>query len=210
MRNIRIKRLIAIGCTGLILASSLAGNAVAQAGRSEVVRTSVEKVHEFGSPNLIPQAGALLARKPGGVFSQISTSALPAGEVVTLWWVIFNSPSHCATTTCGPTDLDNPLVLGSLQYGGGAIVGPSGRADFSGFLGLNDNTGFYVLPQFPNMPNPAPGLLSSKDAVVHLVIRKHGPASSDPETLRAQLYTFTGGCSVPNACANVQAAAFVP
>ncbi len=190
----------------------LAGVSAATAqGHSGMVRAEIGRVHVFGSTAVVPQAGAWLGKKDEGVFGQISTSGLPAGEVVTFWWVFFNNGSQCAVPGCSPSDLNNPLVNGSLQYGGGAIVGANRRADFSGFFHLNDNTGFYLLPQFPNMPNPAPGLINTKDAVIHLVIRKHGPASSDPAILEQQLNTFPGGCSVsPTACANIQAAAFVP
>lgn len=178
---------------------------------AQEVRTTVEKVHFFGSPAIVPQAGAWIGKKPDGVFGHISSSNLPAGEVVTFWWVFFNNSSNCSVAGCQPSDLNNPAVNASLQYGGGAIVGASRRADFSGFLALGDNTGYYLLPMFPNMPNPAPGLTNTKEAVIHIVLRKHGPASSDPAVLEQQLTTFTGGCSVsPTACANLQAAAFVP
>lgn len=211
MRKTIFGRLTTIGFCAAYLTLVFGMNAVAQSGGSGNVRTSIAKVVTFGGTTVIPQAGASLSKNNEGVFAEISTSGIPAGEVVTLWWVFFNDASHCASPGCAPPDLNNPNVNGSLQYGGGAIVGTNGRADFGGFLELNDNTGFYLLPQFPNMPNPAPGLVNTKEAVIHLVIRKHGPASTDPATLEQQLTTFTGGCSVvPNPCANIQAAVFIP
>lgn len=195
-----------------LLVFLLAGaSAAAAQGHSGMVRADIGKVHVFGSTTVVPQAGAWLGRKDTGVFGQISTSGLPVGEVVTFWWAIFNNSSQCATPGCAPPDLNNPAVNGSLQYGGGAIVGPNRRVDFSGFLDVGDNTGYYLLPQFPNMPNPAPGLANTKDAAIHIVLRKHGPASSDPAVLEQQLTTFPGGCSVSaTACANLQAAPFLP
>lgn len=205
------KYLVTIGCLVAFLTLAVGHQAFAQSGGSGNVRTSIMKVHVFGSSAVINQAGASLSKNNEAVFANISTSGLPVGEVVTLWWVFFNNPSQCVTPGCSPPDLNNPSVNGSLQYGGGAIVGAGGRADFSGYFGLGDNTGFYLLPQFPNMPNPAPGLINTKEAAIHLVIRKHGPASTDPATLAQQLTTFPGGCSVvPNPCANIQAALFVP
>ena len=204
-------RLTTIGICAGFLTLVIGVNAAAQSGGSGKVRTSIAKVVTFGGNIVIPQAGASLSKNNEGVFAEISTSSMAPGEVATLWWVLFNNSSQCATPGCSPPDLNNPSVNGSLQFGGGAIVGANGRADFGGFLELNDNTGFYLLPQFPNMPNPAPGLVNTKDAEIHLVIRKHGPASADPGTLEQQLTTFTGGCSVvPNPCANIQAAVFKP
>ena len=40
-------------------------------------------------------------------------------------------------------------------------------------------------------------------AEIHLVIRAHGPALGDPETLATQLTRLNGGCP-PNACADIQ------
>jgi hypothetical protein len=151
-------------------------------------------------------------RNNDGVYWNISTSSLTPGEVVTLWVAFFNNPQYCNQFVpgCDPSDLNNLLVQGSLQWAGGAIVGANGRADFSGYLGLNDNTGYFILPGFNNQPNPAPGLINPRGADVHLVIRRHGQASSDPATLQAQLNSFTGGCSVAGACANIQASIHEP
>jgi hypothetical protein len=167
------------------------------------VKTQIAPVYAFGSTVIIPQAGASLSRSNEGVFGTISTSHITPGNVVTLWWAIFNNPRACAGATCAPSDLNNPAVYGSLQYGGGYLVGINGRADFGGYLGVGDNTGFHFLPMFPNMPNPAPGLVDPKGAEIHLVIRDHGPASSDPGTLQQQLTTFGTGT-------NIQAAIFKP
>ena len=178
---------------------------------SETVKTSIEKVKTFSGSAVIPYAGASLSRDKAGVFSTIYTSGLTPGTVVTFWWAIFNNARACATPSCAPPDLNNPDVKGSLQYGGGLVVGAEGRVDFGGYLEFGDNTGFYLLPQFPLMPNPAPGVVNTKGAVIHLVIRTHGAASPDPFILNQQLTTFPGGCSVtPNPCANIQAAQFVP
>jgi hypothetical protein len=197
-------------CTVLLTMAS-AASAIAQSGTSGNVKTGIVKVKTFAGTGIIPQAGASLSRNNEGVFAAIYTSSLTPNTVVTLWWVFFNNPKACAGTPCTPPDLNNPDVNGSLQYGGGKIVGTEGTADFGGYLEVGDNTGFYFLPQFPNMPNPAPGLVNPKTAEVHLVIRTHGPASADPVILQQQLTTFPGGCSVvPNPCANIQAAQFLP
>ena len=171
------------------------------------MKTSIAKVKTFDGLAVIPYAGASLSRNNEAAFATISTSGLTPETVVTLWWAIFNEPSNCATANCAPSDLNNPAVNGSLQFGGGQVVGLNGRADFGGYLAVGDNTGFHLLPQFPLMPNPAPGLVNPKGATIHLVIRTHGPASADPAILNQQLTSFGGGCSV-NPCSNIQAALF--
>jgi len=195
-------------CSVALLTLALAGNVSSQSGESGNVKTSIAKVKTFDGSAVIPYAGASLSRNNEAAFATISTSQLTPGTVVTLWWAIFNEPSNCATPNCAPSDLNNPAVNGSLQFGGGQVVGANGRADFGGYLAVGDNTGFHLLPQFPLMPNPAPGLVNPKGATIHLVIRTHGPASLDPTILSQQLSSFGGGCSV-NPCANIQAALFV-
>lgn len=206
-----MKRLIFSRISGysFLVLLMVAAQGAAQNTESTNVRTSITKVVQFSDHSVtIPYAGASLLRNNEGVFGTISTSGLAAGHVVTLWWAIFNEPRVCAGAVCAPPDLNSPRVNGSLQFGGGEIVGPNGRADFSGYLGVGDNTGFYRLPMFPNMPDPAPGIVDTKGAEIHLVIRDHGPASSDPDILQQQLNSFPGGCTVSNPCANVQAAIF--
>ena len=211
MKKSIIDRLTILGCCIAFLTTSFATHTAAQRGTSGDVKTSIAKIKTFDGSAVIPYAGASLSRNNEGMFSTISTSGLTPGTVVSLWWVIFNFPQNCVTPSCSPSDLNNPNVYGSLQYGGGAIVGAGGRADFGGFLEVDDNSGFYLLPQFPNMPNPAPGLANRRGATIHLVIRTHGLASSESEVLNQQLTRFDGGCSVvPNPCANIQAAQFIP
>jgi hypothetical protein len=196
----------------LVMTVLFVSTATAQRDVSGNVKTSVRKVTNFAGTAVIPAAGSTVSRNNEGAYWSISTSSLPLGEVVTLWVAIFNNPSSCDQTVpgCTPADLNNPLVNGSLQYAGGSVVAVNGRADFSGYLAVGDNTGYYLLPMFPTMPNPAPGLVNPKGAEIHLVMRKHGPASVDPTILQAQLSGFTGGCDVPGACANIQASIHEP
>jgi hypothetical protein len=212
MKNLILRRLVFFGGCAAVLVAAFSGGLNAQDGKSGNVKTTITKVEKFVGTDVIPAAGASLSRNNDGMFATISTSGLTPGHVVTLWWAVFNNPEYCAVPGCGPADLNNPAVNGSAQYGGGAIVGAGGRADFSGYLEEGDNTGFEILPPFPNMPNPSPGIVNAKTAVVHLVVRTHGAASADPAILQQQLTKFGGGCavSVPSPCANVQKAVFLP
>ncbi len=200
------RRTLWLGCLIMVVAVD---QGLAQKVDSANVKTSMTKVVLFSNQSItVPYAGGSLFRNNESVFGTISTSGISPGHVVTLWWAIFNDPSFCAGAVCAPPDLNNPLVNGSLQLGGGEVVGISGRVNFSGYLAVGDNTGFYRLPMFPNMPDPAPGVVNPKGAEIHLVIRDHGPASSDPTILAQQLTSFPGGCTMSNPCANIQAAIF--
>jgi hypothetical protein len=203
--DMKLNRLTIIGCFIALLAPALATHSAAQSGESGDLKTNMVEVRTFDGLSVIPTAGASLSRNNDGAFMTFHTSGLTPGNVVTLWWAFFNNPKNCATQGCSPADLANPLVNASLQYGGGRIVGIDGSVSFGGFLAVGDNTGFEIRP---GMPNPAPGLVRPNKATIHLVVRSHGPASTDPTVLSQQLTSFGGGCSTANPCSNIQAAVF--
>lgn len=215
VRRNKMKRIVVSRLTFLtyvaFLTLALTTHATAQSGESKNVKTEIGKVFQLGTTTVIPQAGASLSRNNEGVLGTISTSGLTPGHVVTMWWAIFNNPEYCATPVCAASDFNNPLVNASLQFGGGTIADAGGRANFIGYLAVGDNTGFYLNPAFPNMPNPAPGIFDAKKATIHLSIRTHGAASADPMILAQQLSSFPGGCavSVPSPCATIQGAPFL-
>lgn len=211
MKRRALTRITFLGFCAAFLTLALATQAIAQSGESGNVKTEIAPVHPFGSSAVVPQAGASLSRNNEGALGTISTSGLTPGHVVTMWWAIFNNPEFCATPGCTPSDFNNPLVNGSLQFGGGTIADAGGRADFMGYLAVGDNTGFYLNPAFPNMPNPAPGIVDAKKATIHLAIRTHGAPSADPMIFAQQLSSFQGGCAVsmPSPCATIQVALFL-
>ena len=205
------RRILNILCCIGVLTLALAGTVSSQSNDSGNVKTTISQVHSISSSTVVSAAGASLSRNNDGVFATISSSGLTPGHVVTFWWAIYNNPEFCANTACAPPDLNNPAVNGTLQYGGGTIADPGGRVNFSGYLAVGDNTGFYLNPAFPNMPNPSPGIVSAKKAQIHLALRSHGLPNADPAILQQQLTSFPGGCSVAvPACATVQFSPFFP
>ena len=209
-RMYRTRLTVTFGVATLLMLA-LTGSVSSQSGGSGNSKTTIAPVHPFGSSAVIPAAGASLSRNNDGVLGTISTSGLTPGHVITLWWAIFNNPEFCATQPCATSDFNNPAVNGSLQFGGGTIADAGGRANFTGFLAIGDNTGFYLNPMFPNLPNPAPGIVDTKKAQIHLAIRSHGFPNADPTIFQQQLTSFPGGCSVAMPpCATVQAAVFFP
>ena len=218
MKKSILNRLAILCCCIAFLTTAFAAHTAAQLlpprtpqnTVNDDVKTEIVSVHVLGSATVIPQAGASLSRNKEGALAAISTSGLTPGHVTTLWWVIFNNPEFCATPVCATSDFNNPLVNSSLQLGGGTIADAGGRVSFMSYLAVGENTGFYLNPMFPNMPNPASGIVSTKKAQIHLAIRTHGAPNPDPVIFNQQLTSFPGGCSVAvPPCATVQAAVFL-
>jgi len=142
-----------------------------------------------------------LVRTEAGVSFTYQTSSLPAGQVVTVWIVVFNNPENCATRPCqAPADVDNPAVHADFLYGGGHLIGGSGRGNFGGHLQVGDASGSGLA----ELGGPAVGLLNPFTAEVILALHSHGPAASG-QVLKAQLSSFLGGCQTflgPNGIAD--------
>ena len=210
MKNTNLNQLSIIVCCVALLTLALVSHTLAQSTKSGNLKTDIVSVHPIGSSAVVSQAGASLARNNDAVMGTISTSGLTPGHVITFWWAIYNNPEYCVNPSCAPSDLNNPAVNGSLQFGGGTFADAGGRASFMGYLAKGDNTGFYLNPAFPNMPNPSPGIVDTKKVQIHLAIRSHGMPNADTVILQQQLTSFTGGCSVAvPPCATIQAALFL-
>ena len=132
-----------------------------------------------------------LVRSDNGVSFSYHTPSLPPGQVVTVWIVVFNNPENCATRPCtAPADV-NAAVQGDFLYGGGHVIGGSGRGNFGGHLPVGDPSGSGLIELgFPEM---AVGLLNPLTAEIQLALHSHGPARSG-QVLKAQLSSFLGGC----------------
>ncbi len=105
-----------------------------------------------------------------------------------MWWVIFNNPEFCVGG-CGEDDFSNAAVNASVFFADGEVIGSNGLGNFSAQVGIGQ------LPS-PNQVELGNGLFNPLTAEVWNVVRDHGPASSDPALLNAQLTTFNGGCTL--------------
>jgi hypothetical protein len=180
---------ILVGVIGL-----LAGSTVFAAGAA---RDTVDVI-DFTSGVSIDSGVAVsnLVRTGHGVSMTIRTNMLDPGTY-TNWFVIFNNPGACASFPCTGPDLALPAVNGSVLFATGNVVGESGNGGFAAHLSEGDTTGALF----------GPGLLDSRAAEVHLVVRYHGPVI--PALMPAQINSFGGGCFV-FACVDVQAAVHLP
>lgn len=108
---------------------------------------------------------ASLVRTDDGISMTFQTSGLPAGEPVTIWWIILNGSGG--------------VVSG--QFAAGHIVGNDGVASFAGHLAEGDTSGCFH-PLFP-----CDGLSNARMQTVVLLARIHGP--KDPGQIPLQIHT---------------------
>lgn len=179
-----------LGVIGLIGGAALALHVTAEAARSrqnaEHVTTSA--VYWFWDSTTIAGSSTLV-RTEGGISFTYKTSELPRGQVITVWVVVFNNPENCATNPCTPADVSNPDVNADFLYGGGHIIGGSGRGNFGGHLRVGDTAGSGLA----EVGGTAVGLLNPMTAEIHLALHSHGPAVPG-QVLKEQLTSFLGGC----------------
>jgi len=187
MRTVRWA--VALAATTVVLAVP------AQAGAAT---STTRAVFEFPSASTttltqVPGASSTVVRTGSGVTMTLRTSELPAGDAITVWWIVFNTPSACTSghfgLHCGPGDLSRPETGASVLYAAGHVIGGDGIGDFGGHLALGDTSGALF----------GPGLTNSAGADIHLVVHDHGLA--DPALMPDQIHSF-GVCNP--SCTDVQ------
>lgn len=125
---------------------------------------------------------AWLMRTADGVRGRVMSQVSTAGDPYTLWVIVFNNPTACATSPCGETDLGNPEVGGSVFSGTGAISAPNltakqkGRRVGRGVVNLDFEVPAHALPNglFKLFGEDA-GLHENNGygAEIHLIVDKH-------------------------------------
>ena len=127
---------------------------------------------------------ASLVRRDNGISMTFRTTRLPAGEPITIWWIILEK--------CDQSDRNWAEGMPcSAQFASGRLVGKNGTATFSGQLALGSRAGCFA-PKFP-----CQGLKDPATATVLLLARTHG--SKIPGKLRAQLTTSEAVSKDPKA-----------
>lgn len=175
--------------------------------------TSMAPVVTFADPDGDPVGRSWLERDDDEVEVRVRTSGLEPGNVVTLWWVVFNDRAAC-DGPCDDGDLTDPDVKVDILYADGRIVRGNGRVTLRAELEENDITGSV---NEGLLGLPPVGLLDAEDAEIHVVVRDHGPRI--PGLIRLMRTTFGGGCAGvppelggggPNVCADLQFAVHQP
>lgn len=151
----------------------------------------------------VPGGSSNLIRSDNGISGQLTTSELPAGQAMTLWFIVFNNPLECVggPYNCGPADLGASRAgKGDFLLASGNVVGASGNASFGSHVNAGDVSGSGLaeigcVPGYPNCGGPV-GLLADKvdSALIILAVHSHGPALTGPD-LVSQISTYLGGCT---------------
>jgi hypothetical protein len=163
--------------------------------RSRESSNSFSSLHMFPptATNAIANSSSVLIRNRNGVWYYITTIGLVPNGPYTNWWVIFNHPEFCSAPECGAKDFPqnggDPNVQASVLWATGRVADANGHATFSANLTADGAVpGFVIF---------GPGLLNPR-AEIHIIVRSHGAASTDPKVLEAQLTTPKGGCTTAN------------
>jgi len=114
---------------------------------------------------------ATLMRNDNGIGMTFHTTGLPAGDAVTIWWIIIDPSGNVV----------------SAQFAAGHVIGNDGVGNFAGYLGEGDTSGCFAtwFPCLGLSTDPAQG--DSRTANVLLLARVHGPA--EPGRIPTQIHT---------------------
>ena len=176
---------------GLTLAM-LATIAVLPAAAGEPDHRSTEYIYWWWDGATVI-GSSTLTRTPNGISANYRTSGLPAGQAMTLWFIVFNNPDGCNNDPCAaPEDVFNPDADADFLLAAGHVTGNGPTATFSGYLPVGDASGS-GMPEV-GYPELALGLLDPMNAEVMLALHSHGLAMTG-QTLAEQISSFTGGCT---------------
>jgi len=180
-----LKRCIEHTALLTLIASFATGVALAQGSQ----QTEESVYWFFDTEN--PVGTSRVIRTPSGATAIFQTSGLPAGQAVTLWFIIFNNPENCVANPCQPSDLGDLATGGDFHFGAGNVTGGRGNATFAGHLQVGDVSGS-GWAEFGAPPVP---LDDPYAAEIMLAIHSHGPKMTGQD-LKYQLNSFLGGCAV--------------
>jgi hypothetical protein len=171
----------------------------------------------LGKSGPVAGASAQIVRNDNGIAYKLSATGLEAGNAYTLWLVVINNPSFCASDPCTAPEIFNPASRSQVRFAAGHVAGASGNGTFAGQVSVGPLSGW--------LPNGS--VEDARGAAIHLVINDHGPAI--PEFMPDMIHSYRGGCSNaspfpaifpataladgavgPNICRLYQAATFSP
>ncbi len=167
-REDSMKKHLGIAAALVLLALPLAASAAPATQQQVNVTGWVEGSGPGTGPTSDVYGAASLVRTDNGISMTFSTSHIPAGEAVTIWWIIL-----------GP---NGPV---SAQFAAGHVVGGSGVASFAGHLAEGDTSGCFS-PEFTAAVG-CNGLTDARTQTVILLARFHGLA--EPGRIPTQIHT---------------------
>lgn len=145
--------------TGLVLTACDAHGDPERPASPPSTMTSVTDILRMDG-TVVTETGSTLVRHARERIGASVTVSGIEGEVINVWWLIFNRPEACTVGwgrfRCGPDDLARADGTQSLMATG--VVGSTGFADLGGVLNRGDG-----------------GLTDVRGADVLLLVQNHGP-----------------------------------
>lgn len=174
------RRLSLLAATAALVLGPLAP---ASAGPAEH-RSADANWHLQSGTGAVAGSHASLTVTDAGVAFRWHAVQLNPGHAYTVWVVVVNEPGECLSTPCSAGDvLFNADARADVTYGGGHVVGRSGRSSFGGRVPVGDWPAGWL----------GNGLTDPRGAEVHLVLNDHGPALS--AYLPSMIASYRGGCT---------------
>ena len=141
----------------------------------------------------------------------VHTTDLPQGAY-TVWWIIFNDPDDCNQPNAegglcggGNDGADLFVPTAAVLWATGKVVQANGVGNFSDRIYVGETRDETII--LGSALSSA--LTDPQNAEVHLAIKYHGLASSDPDILYEQTHTLLGNCD-GNSGANSYDLNFLP
>jgi hypothetical protein len=183
--------------SGLLLALAVAFPVQASAQRDTTA------VRLFADTSIV--GSSTLIRTSDSVRMTLGMSGVPAGHVVTVWWVVFNHPEFCqfgepanvatgfAGTRCGPGDLGivpgltaDPRVDPLVTYAAGHVTGASESSSWASYLSVGAPRGQVLIGSA--FTNPL-------GADIHLIVHDHD-ALANLGDIGEEIHSFGAGPGV--------------
>lgn len=185
------RRLFTLACAAALVC------VVPAAPEARQVQISTSNVYWTWDPSS-PIGTATLVRGESGITAVFQSGDVPAGQAVTLWFIIFNNPEHCDSSPCAITaqaneflaDMFDPEVAGDFHFGGGHVTAVSGTVTLGGHLAVGDLKGSGRAEVGIDSGVP---LFDPFKAEVLLALHSHGP-KLDGQVLTEQIGSYLGGC----------------
>lgn len=188
-----------VACEGMDpVGPSLDNDGAISPAQAPVIVT-VAAIGEFPGSGSGISGEATLTRTKDGLSVDQDAEGLTVGNAYSVWWGIFDNPRGC-DGACDPSDLSRRQAQPTLVNGGGFVAAGT-SISYQSELARHDVEGRQVQVGDPS------GVDNTYGAEVHLVLRSHGLAETDPADLAIQTSTFNEFCSP---CANVSSVVFAP
>ena len=164
--------------------STASGKAVSPTARAPIT-AKVETHKSQGEKRTVEGAQGWLLTVDSGAMMKIATNSLTPGHVYTLWVIVVNKPSACATSPCTAKDVlkATETVEADVRYGDGAVADENGNVTFTAWVDTGDWKGSWWDRGFHNPIG----------AEIHGVINDHGPPLEGK--LAAMLTSYRTGCT---------------